>query len=109
MECITTTIYTFPPYDIITKVENKNVDVNTKVVGIDSTITSTILLLNDISTKVVPPCICVESDVEFVPQTLVIEISLGCEISPGRWEYLQVIEGNVITIDGQFIKVLRND
>ena len=108
MGCITTTIYTFPPYDICTEMENKNVDVNTEVVATKSTITSTILLLNDISTKIVSPCICIESNASFIPQSLVVEISLGCEISPGRWEYLQVIEGNIITIDGQFIKVLRN-
>lgn len=34
-------------------------------------------------------------------------IALVCRISEGEWLYLHVEEGNIITIDGQFMKVLR--
>ena len=37
-----------------------------------------------------------------------VAVSLICRVSiKGRWEYLMVEEGDVITIDGQYIKVLK--
>lgn len=34
-------------------------------------------------------------------------VALVCRISEDEWLYLHVEEGNIITIDGQFMKVLR--
>lgn len=36
-----------------------------------------------------------------------VTVALICRIGTDEWLYLHVLEGNIITIDGQYIKVLR--
>ena len=48
-------------------------------------------------------------DAEFTNcnEKISVQIYLVCSVSLGDDEYLQVLEGNVILIDGSFVKVLK--
>lgn len=61
-----------------------------------------------IEVDVTAPCAYSFLRCNSVPQTMEVSISIWCEIGPDIWEFLQVLEGDLITIDGEYIKVLRS-
>lgn len=108
MGCLTAAIYTAFLYDIDSSIENKNVDVSASTTGY-SEIPAVSILVN------AGPEVQIDNFnqtpttlTSFINQTLSVELSLVCVVSTGEFELLRVIEGNIITIDGQYIRVLRN-
>lgn len=108
MGCLTAAIYTAFLYDIDSSVENKNVEVETSVSIINSIPEVTILFNTPIEVQIDNFNQTPTTSTNFIPQTIETEIYIVCTVSTGETEFLRVIEGNIITIDGQYIKVLKN-
>lgn len=108
MGCLTAAIYTAFLYDIDSSIENKNtkVEVNTHSC---STIPEVSLLIDDlIEVQLDNFNLTPTASTLYIAQTLDVQVSLVCSTSTGEYELLSVTEGNIITIDGQYIRVLRN-
>lgn len=73
--------------------------------GASANITGTKTPVNIVTQNLNVP---VEITTSFIPQTLNVQVSLVCQTTTGEYELLRVAEGNIITIDGQYIRVLRN-
>lgn len=108
MGCLTAAIYTAFLYDIDSSIENKNVKVEATVDSYSSTPEVNLLFDDVFEVQIgnfnLPP----SASTFYIAQTLDIQVSLVCSTASGEYEFLSVIEGNIITIDGQYIRVLRN-
>lgn len=86
--------------------------------GIGASAECRAIILSAIATAVnVHPDITVDgigTDIQFTVGSVntkpTIAVGLVCRVNiDGEWQYLQLADGNMITIDGQYIKVLRAD
>ena len=96
MGCLTTTISLAILYDINTTIVNKN-DRLQETFTNENSITTHIYRDSEIS-----------SVLHYTSGRITTRVSLICEVTPGKWEVLEVVEGIVITIDGDCILVRRN-
>jgi len=108
MGCLTAAIYTAFLYDIDSSIENKNVELNTTVNSLNAECIVELVNVNFIDALISRECSDVHLELIYSPPTIHTAISLVCNVSSGEYEFLRVIEGNIITIDGQYIRVLRN-
>lgn len=108
MGCLTAAIYTAFLYDIDSSIVNENTGLEVSVEKNYSSLEAILETNGGIGVQIVNYNTGVNLGFNCVPQTLQFELSLVCEISPGQYELLRVYEGNIITIDGQYIRVLRN-
>lgn len=108
MGCLTAAIYTAFLYDIDSSIENKNTEVEA-VINSYSSIPEVNLLFGDfIEVQINGINPTPSASTFYIAQSLDVQISLVCSTAAGDYEFLSVIEGNIITIDGQYIRVLRN-
>ena len=108
MGCLTAAIYTAFLYDIDSSVENENTEVETTVSNLSNIPEVAVLINAPIDVQTYNFNLSPSTSTYFVSQTLHVEVSLVCTVETGDEELLRVIEENLITIDGQYIKVLRN-
>lgn len=108
MGCLTAAIYTAFLYDIDSSIENRNTEV--EVSTYDHSSIPDVILTGDniIGVQLDNFNQTPTSSTLYIAQTLNVQISLVCSTSTGEYEFLSVTEGNIITIDGQYIRVLRN-
>ena len=108
MGCLTAAIYTAFLYDIDSSIENKNTEVEVSTYNC-SNIPEVSLFIDDlIEVQLDNFNLTPTSSTLYIAQTLNVQISLVCSTPTGEYEFLSVTEGNIITIDGQYIRVLRN-
>ena len=107
MSCLSAVISTAFLYDINSSIENKNVPLTT-VVSTSTSVDFTVNELSDIevTADVLSPTI--DTNISYTSPTVSFTISLVCSVSGDDYEYLQVLEGFVILIDGQYVKVIKN-
>lgn len=108
MGCLTAVISTAFLYDINSRIENKNVATKVSVEAasfrpeiIAETFSTIGILISNVNTGVTP-------EASYISQSLCLEISLVCTAGLGNIELLRVFEGDLITIDGEYITVIRN-
>lgn len=108
MGCLTAAIYTAFLYDIDSSIENKNVKVEVDTYNYSS-IPEVSLFIDDlIEVQLDNFNLTPTASTLYIAQTLDVQVSLVCSTATGEYELLSVTEGNIITIDGQYIRVLRN-
>lgn len=108
MGCLTAAIYTAFLYDIDSSIENENVKVEVDTYNYSS-IPEVSLFIDDlIEVQLDNFNLTPTASSLYIAQTLDVQVSLVCSTSAGEYELLSVTEGNIITIDGQYIRVLRN-
>lgn len=108
MGCLTAAIYTAFLYDIDSSIENKNTGVEADIYNC-SDIPEVSLFIDDlIEVQLDNFNLTPTTSTLYIAQTLDVQVSLVCSTSTGEYELLSVAEGNIITIDGQYIRVLRN-
>ena len=108
MGCLTAAIYTAFLYDIDSSIENENVKVEVDTYNYSS-IPEVNLFIDDlIEVQLDNFNLTPTTSTLYIAQTLDVQVSLVCSTSTGEYELLSVTEGNIITIDGQYIRVLRN-
>ena len=105
MGCLTAVISPSFLYDIHSSVENQNTGLDSVIENLNSQLVTETENINDLEVSVQSYSPTLIAGVTFIPQTITAQLSLVCQISPGVWENLQVLEGSIITIDGQYIKV----
>lgn len=108
MGCLTAAIYTAFLYDIDSSIENKNTKVEVDTYNYSS-IPEVSLLIDDlIEVQLDNFNLTPTTSTLYIAQTLDVQVSLVCSTPTGEYELLSVTGGNIITIDGQYIRVLRN-
>lgn len=108
MGCLTAAIYTAFLYDIDSSIENQNTGIETSTQCLSSIPEVSLLVNYSIEAQVDNFNLTPTTTTLFITQSLGVQVSLVCSTSTGEYELLSVTEGNIITIDGQYIRVLRN-
>ena len=108
MGCLTAAIYTAFLYDIDSSIENENVKVEVDTYNYSSTPEVSLFIDDLIEVQLDNFNLTPTTSTLYIAQTLDVQVSLVCSTSTGEYELLSVTEGNIITIDGQYIRVLRN-
>jgi hypothetical protein len=108
MSCISVEVWPVVIYNLnvsITEVSSRSISVHniSDNLNVNAEVTSSSILITSQVRNGVSPIV-----IDPRPSTISISLGIVCTSTAGIDTILEVIEGRLITIDGQYIKVLKN-